>query len=67
MRWPVGGEAAHIQADLGHDGAGAQVADTGNRRQQIDGGAKGLDIGVHLPIDLGDGGVEDIDLLKMQA
>src|SRR6266704_2373300 len=25
----IGGEAAHIRADLGHDGAGAEVADPG--------------------------------------
>ena len=32
-----------------------------------DGGAKGLDVGVDLRIDLGDRRVERVDLLEMQA
>src|SRR5207247_2056506 len=106
---------AHIRADLGHDGAGAQVSDPGDRSQDGDRRAKGtgipasfpafsisaggtpsssmawpsaiwvittrevkkpreslttigvLRIGVDLLIDCDDGGVEDVDLLKMQA
>ena len=60
---PLGREAAHVTADLGEDDAGAQIADTGNGVQQLDGGAKGFDIGVDLPIDLADGAVDGVDLL----
>ena len=44
----IGGEAAHIRADLGHDGAGAEVADPRDRGQDGDRRAKGLDVGVDL-------------------
>ncbi len=63
----IGREAAHVGADLGHDGTGAEITDTRDRGQQPDRDAKRLDVGVHLRIDFGDGGVEGINLLKMQA
>ena len=61
-----GGEAAHVAADLGADDVGAQVADPGNGGQEQDRRAKGLDMGVDLPIDCTDGGVEGVDVLEVQ-
>ena len=63
----MGREAVHIGTDLGHDGAGAQLADPGDRDQEGDGGAKGLKVGLDLAIDLGNGDVDGIDVLKVQA
>ncbi len=64
---PGGREAAHIAADLGQDDFGAEDADAGNGGQELDGGAKGLDLGVDLLIDLFDCRVDRVDLLQMQA
>jgi hypothetical protein len=61
-----GREAAHIVADLGHDDPGAEIADPGDRGQDGDRRAKGLDIGVDLPIDLRNRRVDGIDLLEVQ-
>jgi hypothetical protein len=33
----------------------------------FDGGAKGRDTGLHLRVDLGDGGVKSINLIEMKA
>ena len=63
----LGGEAAHVGADLGDDDARAQVADPRDGGQQPDRDAKGFDVVVHLLVDPGDGGVQGIDLLEMQA
>ena len=44
-----------------------EVADAGDRAQQPDRGAKGLELALHLPVDLGDRGLERLDLAQMQA
>jgi hypothetical protein len=49
---PDGRKAAHVAADFGQDDASAQFVDAGNGGQEADGGAKGLDTGVDLLIDL---------------
>src|SRR5215471_18300614 len=61
-----GRETAHVAADLGEDDASAQFVDAGNGGQELDGGAKGLEIGVDLLIDPIDRRVDGIDLLHMQ-
>ena len=63
---PGGRKAAHVAADFGQDDASAQFVDAGNGGQEADGGAKGLDIGVDLLIDLIDRRVDGVDLLQMQ-
>jgi hypothetical protein len=63
---PLGREAAHVVADLGDDDPGAEVTDPRDRGQDGDRRAKGLDIGVDLPIDLGNRRVDGIDLLQVQ-
>ncbi len=45
----------------------AQLADAGNCGQELDRGAKGLDVSVDLLIDVADRRVDGIDLLQMQA
>jgi len=62
-----GREAAHVAADLGKDDARAQFVDAGNGGQELNGGAKGLDLSVDLLIDGADRRVDGVDLLQMQA
>src|SRR5215469_915868 len=64
---PGGREACHVAADFGEDDASAQLVDTGNGSQQVDGGTKGLDLSVDLLIDGVDRGIDGVDLLQMQA
>ena len=64
---PLGREAAHIVADLGDDERGAEVTDARDRGQEGDRRAKGLDIGVDLPIDLRNRRVDGVDLLEVQS
>ena len=61
-----GREAVHVDADLGNDDPGAEIADAGDGAQDLDRAAKGLDMGVDLLIDLADGGVDRIDMLEEQ-
>jgi hypothetical protein len=60
-------EAAHVAADFGEDDASAQSIDAGNGGQELDGGAKGLDMSVDLPIDVGHHLVDGADVLQMKA
>ena len=67
----LGGEAVHVDADLGSpreggDDLGAEIADAEDGAQDLDRGAKGLEMGVDLLIDLTDGGVDRIDMLQEQ-
>src|SRR6202030_3959881 len=55
-----GRQAADVAADFGQDDASAQFVDAGNGGQETDGGAKGLDIGVDLLIDLIDRRVDGV-------
>ena len=59
-----GREAVHVDADLRNDDLGAEIADAGDGAQDLDRGAKGLDMGVDLLIDLTDSGVDRIDMLN---
>src|SRR5580704_1916522 len=60
-------EPAHIDADLRDDGLCAEVLDAGNRHYEVDCGAKGPKVRLHLRVDRGHGGVESVDLIEMQA
>ena len=46
---------------------GKRLMDAGNGGQEVDGGAKGLDLSVDLLIDGGDRHVDGVDLLQMHA
>src|SRR6266566_3064820 len=71
---PGSWKAAHVAADLGHDGGGRHGADSGNRAQKLDQGAEGhlaaLTLRMHaadplidFPIDLADRLIQTIPLL----
>jgi len=61
-----GGEPAHVGADLGDDDLGGQVTDAGDGAQQLDRLAERVQAAVHLRVDLGQGGVERVDLAQVQ-
>src|SRR5262252_10768031 len=63
----AGGKAAHVEADLGKNCLRSQGFDAWDGAYLLDGGAKGRNGGVHLPVDLGDGCIDGIDLTEMQA
>src|SRR3954462_5909952 len=62
-----GREAAHVDADLGDDDLRGQVTDAGDGAQQPDRLTERVEIAVHLLVDLGDGGLQGIDLTQVQA
>jgi hypothetical protein len=61
------GEAAHVGADLGDDDLPGEVTDARDGPQLMHRLAERVEIAVHLRVDLGDGGVERINLAQMQA
>ena len=61
----IGGEAAHVEADLGEDDLRIQSFDARGRGQQTDCGAKGRNVGLDLPIDRDDSCLECVDLFEM--
>ena len=62
-----GREAAHVAADFGEDDVGAEHADAGNRGQEGNRGAKGLDLAIDLLIDLCDGDINRVNMLEEKA
>ena len=62
----VRGKPAHNGPDLGDDDVRAEFTDSRNGDQLFDGVAKAGKASVHLLIDLGDAGIERIDLLQMK-
>ncbi len=62
-----GREAAHVDADLGDDDLRGQVTEAGDGAQQPDRLTERVEIAVHLVVDLGDGGLQSIDLTQVQA
>ena len=54
-------------ADFGNDDFGGKGADAGDRAQDGDCLPKGLDVGVNLLVDFGNGRIDGVDLLKKQA
>ena len=63
----AGGKAAHVEADLGKNCLRSQEFDAWDGAYLLDGGAKGRNGGLHLPVDLGDGCIDGINLTEMQA
>jgi hypothetical protein len=60
-------ESAHVDADFGDDDVSAEVLDAGNRHYEVDCGAKGPKVRLHLRVDRGHGGIESVDLIEMKA
>ena len=61
------GEAAHVGADFGDDDLRGQITDPRDGPQEAHRLAERVETAVHLRVDLGDGGIEAIDLAQMQA
>src|SRR5262245_41031877 len=61
-----GGKAAHVNADLGNDRSCCQRLDAGGGHYLFDGGAKGRNGGLHLPVDPGNCRIEGVDLIEMK-
>ncbi len=61
------GKTAHLGADFGDDHLGAQITDPRDGPQQADGLAERVEIAVHLCVDLGNGGVQRLDLAQVQT
>jgi hypothetical protein len=61
-----GGKAAHVGANFGDDGLGAELADAGMGAHDFDGDAKGREIGFDLAVHHAERGIETIDLLQME-
>src|SRR5208282_831921 len=59
-------EPAHVDADLGDDDVGAEVLDARGRHYEVDCGAKGPKVRLHLRVDRGHSGIESVDLVEMQ-
>src|ERR1700674_4874011 len=60
-------ETAHVDPDLGDDGVSAEVLDARNRHYEVDCGAKGPKVCLHLRVERGHGGVESVDLIGMRG
>ena len=60
-------EPAHVDPDLGDDDVSAEALDTRNRHQELDCGAKGPKVCLHLRVDRRHGGIESVDLVEMKA
>ena len=61
-----GGEAAHVGADLQDDRFGAKLVDAGVGAHNVDGDAKGREIGLDFAVQHAKRGIEPIDLLQME-
>ena len=59
-------EAAHVDADLGDDDLGTELADARNSAQDLDRRAKGLDVGLDLLVNSGYGLTEGGHVVQMQ-
>ncbi len=62
----VRGKAAHVDADLGQKGLGAEVVEARNGLYDLGGLTKGVEIGLHLLVDPRDRPIEGVDLLQME-
>ena len=59
-------EAAHVDADLGRNGLGAEIVEAGDGPYDRDGLTKGVEIALHLLVDQRDRPIEGVDLLQME-
>ena len=62
----IAGKAAHVGADLGEDLHRSKGLDARRRTHLLDGGAKGPNADLHLPVDLGNRGIEYVDLVEVK-
>jgi hypothetical protein len=60
-------ESAHVDPDLGDDDVSAEVLDARDRYYEVDCGAKGPKVRLHLRVERGHGGIKSIDLIEMKT
>ena len=60
-------EPAHVDPDFGDDDVSAEVLDARNRRYELDCGAKGAKVRLHLRVERGHGGIKSVDLIEMKT
>jgi hypothetical protein len=60
-------EPAHVDPDFGDDDMSAEVLDARNRRYELDCGAKGSKVRLHLRVERGHGGIKSVDLIEMKT
>jgi hypothetical protein len=60
-------EPAHVDPDFGDDDVGAEVLDARDRCCEVDCGAKGPNVSLHLCVDRRHCGIESVDLIEMKA
>jgi len=58
---------AHVDADFGDDDVSAEVLDARNRCYELDCGAKGPKVRLHLCVNRDHGGIESVDLIEMKT
>src|SRR6185312_8308121 len=63
---PGGSEAAHIDAGLGGDCLGTERTYSRDGADEVDGDAKGGEVGLDLLVDGGEGAIEAVDLPEME-
>jgi hypothetical protein len=61
-----GGEARHVNADLGHDHMGAHLAQSRHGAQPFGGASKRFEPKTHLLLDRGDGLIQRIDMTQVK-
>jgi len=62
----VGGEAAHVDADLGKNALGAEGVEARDGLHHLDGLAKGVEIALHLLVDPRNRSIKGVDLVEME-
>src|ERR1035437_4671753 len=60
-------EPAHVDSDLGDDDVSAEVLNARDRYYEVDCGAKGPKVRLHLRVDRGHSCIESVDLIEMKA
>jgi len=61
------GETSHVGAGLGDNDLSGQVTDAWDGPRQADRLTERVEVTARLRVDLGDGGIERIDLAQVQA
>src|SRR5258708_18058431 len=60
-------EPAHVDPDFGDNDVSAELLDAWNRHYEVNCGAKGPKVRLHLRVERGHGGIESVDLIEMKA
>ena len=61
------GEPVHVDPDFGDDDMSAEVLDARNRRYELDCGAKGPKVRLHLRVERGHSVIKSVNLIEMKT